>query len=138
MRILVLFSIIGVLSGCATAPNPWDSVDVLRETPTRPIEVGKFPLPAESTSQGIWYDLEGVNALEAYRLAAEGNMAIADAHADQIESLNEAVGYLVEAGQAQRRIADMRQEILETERRHWMFERLGYWAGFIFIGVSLL
>jgi len=139
MRIFALFSIIGILSGCASQPpNPWESIEVPTDTPAQPIELGKFPLPSQSDSRGILYDIEGTNALEVYRLKAEGNTAIAAAHAQQIESLNKAVGSLVEAGQAQRRIADMRQEILEEERRHWMFEKVGYWFAIIGIGMAFM
>lgn len=138
-KLLIAQGMAFFLLGCAAQPeNPWDSVDVPTEAPTRPIVLEGFPLPSESTSQGIWYSLEGANELEAYRLKAEANTAIADAHADQIDALNKAIGSLISAGKAQRRIADMRQEILEEERRHWMFERLGYWVGYILIGASLL
>ena len=89
-------------------------------------------------SEGITYSVQGVNELEAYRLTAEANTTIAAAHAEQIEALRKGIEGLVSAGKAQRRIADMRQEILEEERKHWMFERLGYWAGYILIGASLL
>jgi len=133
-----LCGLILVFSGCASQPpNPWESIEVPRGTITQPIELGKFPLPAQSDSEGIAYDIQGVNDLEAYRLTAEANTAIAAAHAEQIEALRKGIEGLVEAGKAQRRIADMRQEILEEERRHWMFEKVGYWFVIIGLGVAL-
>ena len=138
MRIFALFSIIGVLSVCASqAPNPWESIEVPTGEITQPIDLGKFPLPSQSDPRGIWYDIEGTNSLETYRLKAEGNTAIALAHAEQIEALRKGVDGLVEAGKAQRRIADMKQEMLESERRHNFYTSIGYWAVIIGMGFAL-
>ncbi len=126
-----------ILSCASQAPNPWESIDVPRGTITQPIELGKFPLPSQTRDDSILYDIQGVNDLETYRLTAEANTAIAAAHAEQIEALRKGIEGLVEAGKAQRRIADMRQEILEEERRHWMFEKVGYWFAIIGLGLAL-
>jgi len=138
MRTLVLCLIVGLSSCASQAPNPWESIEVPRGTITQPIELGKFPQPSQSDSKRAVYGIEGVNALEVYRLKAEGNTVVAAAHAEQIEALRKGIEGLVEAGKAQRRIADMRQEILEEERRHWLYERIGYWSAFLLIGTSLL
>ena len=117
------------LLGCASQPpNPWESIEVPRGTITQTIELGKFTLPSQSDSRRVVYDVEGVNALETYRLKAEGNTAIAAAHAQQIEALRKGIDGLVEAGKAQRRITDMRQEIIDSERRHHFWQSLGYWV----------
>jgi len=137
MRTLVLCLIAGLSSCASQPPNPWESIDVPRGTITQPIELGKFPLPSQTRVENILYDTQGVNDLEAYRLTAEANTAIATAHAEQIEALRKGIEGLVEAGKAQRRIADMRQEILEEERRHWMFEKVGYWFAIIGLGLAL-
>jgi len=137
MRTLVLCLIAGLSSCASQAPNPWESIDVPRGTITQPIELGKFPQPSQSNSKRAVYGIEGVNALEVYRLAAEGNTVVAAAHAEQIEALRKGIEGLVEAGKAQRRIADIRQEILEEERRHWMFEKVGYWFAIIGLGLAL-
>jgi len=126
------------LLGCASQiSNPWESIEVPTGEITQPIELGKFPLPSQTRAESILYDLEGVNELEAYRLTAEANTAIAAAHAEQIEALRKGVEGLVEAGKAQRRIADMTQEMLESERRHNFYTSIGYWFAIIGLGLAL-
>lgn len=139
MRLLAIFLIAGALSACVTPqPNPWDSIEVVSQPATKPLDCGGFPYPSEVIGESIVYDNSGANALEAYRACSEANEDIAAEHAQQIDQLHIATKGLVEAGQAQRRIADMRQQILEEERRHWFFERIGYWAGFLIIGAATL
>jgi len=58
-------------------------------------------------------------------------------HAAQIGQLKVARKALVEAGQAQRNIADMRQEMLEDERRHHFWQSIGYWVAIIGMGLAL-
>jgi len=56
------------------------------------------------------------------------NYDIASEHIVQIESMRDATQDLVEAGQHQRRIAEMKQEMLDDERRHHFWQSLGYWV----------
>lgn len=138
MTRLAIFWIAGALiSGCATpVPNPWDGFDSDTSQATGPVDCGSFPLPSSFDGEAIVYDKAGVNDLEAYRLCAEANEDLVREHAQQIGQLKVAKTALVEAGQAQRQVADLRKEILEEERRHWFWERLSYWAGFIVIGAA--
>ena len=119
-----------LLSGCASspAPNPWDGLTVETDPATTAIDCGSFPLPSEALEAAVVYDKAGLNALEAYRLCSEANEANVDEHAAQIGQLKISRKNLVEAGAAQRRIADLRSEILEDERKHMFWERLGLWA----------
>ena len=127
MRTLVCFLIVGVLSGCATTtPNPWKDLTMDTSPAVGPIDCPRFPLPSSFTADTIVYDEDGANAMEAYRACAEDNRDLVTEHAAQIGQLKIARKGLTEAGIAQRNISDMRQEILEQERRHWLFERIGY------------
>ena len=139
-RLAILWTAGALLSGCisAPAPNPWDTVDVAPTATTRPLPLGKFPQPASFDDNTITYDASGVGELDAYRDRAEANTIVADSHADQVIELKAATRALVEAGKAQRRVADLNKEILADERRHWFWERLSYWAGLILIGASTL
>ena len=83
----------------------------------------------------IVYDVDGVNALEAYRTCSEANQTIASENALQVDQLKIARKGLTEAGQAQRNIADMRQQMLEDERRHHLIQSVGYWV--VMLGLVL-
>jgi len=129
-----------VLSGCATQvpENPWNDIQVPTEATTRPLELPEWPIPANIVEEGAVFDLDGVRALDAYKTTGEANTAIAEAHAGQIDELRTAAKYLVDAGKAQRRVAELRLEILEEERRHWFWERISYWVGLVVIGAAAL
>ncbi len=132
-----LISLSLVLSGCATTtPNPWIGLDVSLEAATTPIDCGSFPLPSESTETHVVYDKSGLNALNAYRQCSEVNEAIAGEHVLQIGQLKIARKGLVEAGQAQRRISDMRQEMLKEERLSHLISTVG-WAAIAIAGIVL-
>jgi len=69
-----------------------------------------------------------MNDLEDYRQCSEANEAIAGEHVLQIGQLKLARKGLTEAGQAQRRIADMKETMLQDERKHHFWQSLGYWV----------
>ena len=130
MKRSLTFLIVGLsLSGCATVQeDPWSELTVETEPAVTALDCGRFPMPASSGEAGITYDVSGVNALEAYRTCSEANEAIANEHAAQVDQLKIAREALTEAGQAQRNVALMRQEMLEEERRHHFWQSLGYWV----------
>ena len=126
------------IAGCATAPNdPWADIEIPPPGAARPVDCGGFPIPDEIGTDSIIYDRDGVEALEIYRVCADGNWEIANAHADQVDAQRIQADALVDAGRHQKRIADMRQEILEEERRHMLWERLGYWAALLALAAAL-
>jgi len=138
MRILVLSLISFALVSCATTtPNPWIGLDVDLSPATTPLDCGSFPLPSESHNTHVVYDKAGLNDLNAYRRCSEANEAIVTEHALQIGQLKLARKGLVEAGQAQRHIADMREEMLRDERQHHFWQSLGYWVVILGLGLAL-
>jgi len=127
-----------LLSGCATVPNdPWQDLDVSLESAVTPLDCGSFPMPTESSETGVVYDKAGLNDLNAYRQCAEANEAIAGEHALQIDQLKIARKGLTEAGAAQRNIADMRQVMLEDQRRNALWNSITYWVVIIALGAAL-
>lgn len=128
-RLLTCLIIGASLSGCATGPpnSPWDGLSVETGPAAAALDCGDFPAPGGATGIEIVYDQAGVNDLEAYRVCAEANQANVAEHAAQIAQLKIARKGLTEAGQAQRNIANMKQEIIDEERRHHFFQSLGYW-----------
>lgn len=124
-----------LLSGCATqAPNPWQGLTVETNPATGPVRC-VMPLPDEVVGQSLIY--ETAHKLEAYRVCSEANADIVTEHAAQIGQLKVARQSLVEAGQAQRNIATMKQEMLEDERKHHFWSSIGYWVVIAGMAVSL-
>jgi len=125
----LIFLISFALVSCATTtPNPWIGLDTGTNAAAMPLDCGSFPLPSESYKTHVVYDKAGLNDLNTYRRCSEANEGIAGEHAAQIGQLKIARKGLVEAGLAQRHIADMRAEMLEDERRHHFWQSLGYWG----------
>lgn len=138
MRILVLSLISLSLASCATpVPNPWIGLDVDLSPAATPLDCGSFPLPSESYNTHVVYDKAGLNDLNAYRVCSEANEGIATEHVLQIGQLKIARKGLVEAGQSQRNIADMREQMLKDERRHNFFQSIGLYAVVIGMGFAL-
>lgn len=97
----------------------------------------EFPSPVSMNEETVTFDLDGANAISAYIVTAEANTGIGNEHAEQIDADRVAIKALVDAGKAQRKVADLRKEILEEERRHWFWEKISYWAGFLIVGMSV-
>jgi hypothetical protein len=137
--LLTLLIVGASLTGCAAtpSPDPWQTVEVPERSAQQPLPQPDRPLPDEIIGEGedqVWvYDRSGVERLEAYVVTAEGNQQLALEHAGRIDDLQQAVGDLVSAGKGQRRVADLRLEILEEERRHHAWEKLGYYAGMVLV-----
>ena len=138
MRLLT-FLILGLsLSGCATVtPNPWQNLDTDTSAAVSAIDCGQFPYPSEVYKTHVVYDKAELNTLDAYKKCSEANEAIANEHALQIGQLKLARKGLTEAGQAQRNIADMKEEMLRDERKHNFFTSIGYWVVIIGMGAAL-
>jgi len=134
-----IFLILGALvSGCASnLPSPWVVLDTDTSPATTSLDCGSFPFPDSATDESITYSKAGTNDLEAYRECSDANKAIVDQNAAQIDQLKLARKGLVEAGQAQRQIADMRETMLNDERRSNAFMSAGYWVVILAMGLAL-
>ncbi len=127
-----------LVSGCAATPeNPWNDIDITEVPAASPVDCGSFPMPSEVVGDSIVYTNAGVNDLESYRACSEANARIVTEHALQIAQLKRARAALVSAGKSQRNIAEMRQEMLEDERKHNFFMKIGLYVVILGMGVSL-
>ncbi len=140
MKTWPLWFLAGILAGCASSPtpDPWQDIEVQPPGAIKPLSLPEFPSPASMTEDTVMFDLTGANAISAYIVVAEANTDIAYEHAEQIDDLRVASKALVDAGKAQRKVADLRLEILEEERRHWFWEKLSYIGGFLLIAVAVV
>lgn len=126
---LIFWIVGGALSGCAgQPPNPWERIEASSEPAARSVSSPDWPIPESFTSDSASFSLAQVRTLDDIRAASEANAALVDAHAATIDDLNRAIAYLSDAGAQERYISDRRAQHLEDERRHFFFERLGYWA----------
>ena len=122
--------LVGSLLACATPPvNPWDSIKV-------PSEAIETPLPCDELPEPQALDDIGKGRIEAMRECAMANYDIASEHVTQIKKMRLATHDLIEAGQAQRRICDMKQEMLDEERRNHLISTIG-WAAIALAGIAL-
>ena len=144
MRRCLILRVVGaslILIGCAATPtpDPWQQFEVTDEAASRPADLGAWPEPIEITETEVTFDLDGAIALERYRVAGEGNTEIAAAHARQIDAMRDTTRHLIEAGQAQWRVAELRRTILEEERRAWLIEKFSLYAGIglLLVGIAL-
>lgn len=136
MRLLLIFLLAGVVS-CASVPeNPWDGLTVDTVPAAQPLDC-VWPAPNDVIGDSVVFDNAGVNDLDDYKQCSEDNAAIVTEHAAQIAELKVARKALVESGQSQRNIAEMRAEMLEDERRHNFYTSIGYWVVIIGLVASL-
>ena len=138
MKKLALFLMVGGLASCTSQQiSPWDGLTTETEPATKAIDCGSFPFPSDFNDSQVVYDQSGVNNLEAYRLCSEANENIANENAAMVDQLKLARKGLTEAGRSQRNIADLRQEMLEDERKHNFFEKIGLYVVIIGMGIAL-
>ena len=125
------------LSGCATTtPNPWTDLEISRKAAATPVDCGRLPLPTDVIGDSIVYDNAAANDLEDFRECSELNGEMAAEHAQQIDQLRIATQGLVEAGKAQRNIADMREQMLADERKRNFIEKIVLWLAVAVLGVT--
>ncbi len=143
----LIFLIIGasLSAGCASQPreNPWAGATTETGAAAGSLDCGSFPFPSEARDTNddgqpdlFIYDSSGANDLEQYRICSEANEGNVDEHAAQIMQLKVARASLVQSGKSQRHLTEMAQQMLEEERRHNFWQKLG-WAAIAIAGVAL-
>ena len=137
-RWLILLTAGALVSCAATSPNPWQSVEVPTGAAQQPLELPRWPVPEVFDEQVATYTLGQVRALDAFRTTSEANYGIAREHASAIDAQTQAIVSLVEAGKAQRTLADMRTEMLAEERRSRLYERFGWVTIVVGLGIAAL
>ena len=141
MRNWLILCLVGSsLTGCATAPdeNVWIGIDVPADPAVRPDPLPDRPIPLIRDG-GLLFTGDQIRALEEYFILAESAEDIAHANADQIDELRKAAAALVDAGEAQFKVAAIRRQIIEEERRQHTFEKVGLYGIILaVIGVAAL
>ena len=144
-KTLLIFSLsLSLVASCAsTPPDNWSDIDVETEAAVTPIDCGGFPMPSDvikddegNVTDGI-YDKPAMNLLNDYRECSEANEGIANENALQVNQLKISRKGLTEAGAAQESISNMRQTMIEDERKHHFWSSIGQWALIIALGSAL-
>ncbi len=130
-----------ILVGCsATAPrdSPWDAIELFDNTPpTEPLDLPLFPTFGESADGLVTLTPAEGQELLIYQVAAEANTEIAWEHADQVADMRTAYNALSRAGQAEHEIAELRQTLLEEERRAHFWSRITDWILIGILGIAV-
>ena len=119
MRIWQAFLLIGILTVCSSTPvtlPSWDIPPAATEA-QQPLSLPERPVATLSASGKAEFSKEGMNQLRRYTTASEANFEIAKANAAALEAQSRAYNALIDAGKMQRQVAEIRQELLEAERR---------------------
>jgi len=135
MRTWPLFLLIGILTGCSSTPvslPSWDIPEATEEA-QQPLELPVRPQATLSATGMAEFSQEGMLQLQRYVAASEANFAIARANAQALEAQSRAYNALIQAGQLQRQVAEIRQELLEIERRDHFID-VWFHRGIIVLG----
>jgi uncharacterized protein (DUF608 family) len=97
-----------------------------------------IPEPTSVGANTATFDLEGLHGWDAYIVVAETNKQIADENAQTILAQKRAINGLVEAGKAQRQVAEIRLQMLEDERRRSLWNSITYWVVIGALGAAVI
>lgn len=119
-----------IVVGCTTSHVQLPDWELAEREPvpvTDPMQLPQLcQIPFES--------LECYQALDVYDVVAIANTDIAQANADALRKTEAGYDALIEAGKLQQQLSQIRQEILEEERKAHMYDRWFY-QGIIVLGL---
>ncbi len=140
MRTWPLFLILGTtLAGCGSTPISlpvWDIAEAA-EAAQQPLELPLRPVATLSETGRAEFSRDGMLQLQRYVDASEANFAIARANAQALEAQSRAYNALIDAGKSQRQIAEIRQELLELERRDHFIDVWFHRGVIVLMGVAV-
>jgi len=99
------------------------------------VSVPEMPSPVSKTEEMATFDRAGVVALTKVWLAAGTNETVANENALAIESRNEEVNQLIECARYSKIWMEVREDMLEQERRDHQFDN--YWHRGVILALAL-
>ena len=129
----------GTLSGCAsqTVDLPdWDIPEAAEEI-QYPLSLPELPSPASSSETHVTFTADDFARLASYAVTAGGNYDAALANAEALERQSAAYNSLIEAGKLQRQLTQVRQEMLEQERRDHFVDNLWHRGIIVLIAIGV-
>ncbi len=134
MKIWTVLLIALIAVGCAGQPRTplpdWSGAAREVKEVADPIEL---PELCEIPRDGQW-SLDCWRALNEYDIVASGNTDIAIANTEALRKTEAGYDHLILAGQMQQEIAEIRQELLDEERKGRMMDKWFY-RGVITLGL---
>jgi hypothetical protein len=150
MKHLLLIAFAILITACETAPPPieftFEKFELIEAEAEYPKELGRIKdlecYPGEEVDEDNPCQVAGytrsddIDALEAYKIRAEGNTDVAQANAEAIDSLLGQAAELVSAGIASENIQKIREEQVQTERRARQQEKWYYRLMLLLVGAA--
>jgi len=127
--------IVFALTACSSAPIIVPTCELPGPSPVvqMPLELPRLPQAASSTDTTATYPLEEVKQLKRYRIAADTNTKIARDNALALEARNDEVNALIECSRYSKIWMEVREDMLEQERRDHFLDNWMY-RGIIILG----
>ncbi len=128
MRLFLAFLAIGLLTGCASAPQQTPNCDIPApmEEVGQAISVPQMPVATSSTLDTATFDLEGLLQLDRVYKSSQTNETIANENALALEARNAEVNALIECARWQNVWIDVHAEDLKDEKRAHFIDNLKY------------
>lgn len=138
MRIWPILFLSGTLTGCSSTPIELPTCEIPEVTleVTEPLSLPERPAFVSSTDSTATLDLDGVRALQRYRIAAETNTEIAQRNAEALEARNASVNALRECAEYLEIWIEVREDMLRQERRDHTIDNIWHRA-LILVGVGV-
>lgn len=129
--LLVLF----LLVGCGGTPLELPTCEVPRgiSEVQEPLSLPHMPQEISSTDSTATFNIYGITQLERFRQASLANVEIAKKNAEALQARNEEVNALIECSRYQNVWMEVREEMLEQERRDHALDNFWH-RGIILLG----
>lgn len=119
-----------ILGGCAADRAVLPDWELAARIPTEAAD----PLPLPELCEVPWTTVECWQTLDAFDIIAYGNTDIAIGNTAALRKTEAGYDALIEAGKMQQQLSQIRQDLLEDERRSHLYDNL-YHRGIIVLGV---
>lgn len=140
MKQLAVFLILSAsLAACSSTPPalPTCEVPAPMAEVGHPLSVPEMPVEASRTETSATYDLDGLLQLKRVRDTLDTNTKIAEDNALAIESRNEEVNQLIECARYSKIWMEVREDMLETERREHFIDNLWHRGLIVVVAVGM-
>lgn len=132
----MLSLIVLIAAGCASQPVELPNWDLAERPPIEVVDPVELPALCEIPSNGTW-PAECWLALDAYDIVASGNTEIAQDLANALRKSDASYDALLGAAKVQQELSQIRQELLEKERRDHTIDNWWHRGLIVLIGVGV-
>jgi len=146
MKHLLLIASMILIAACETTPPPieftFENFELIEASAEYPDELGKikdlecYPGEGDDCKVAGYSSGNDIDALEAYKIRAEGNTEIAQGNAEAVDLLLAQQAELVAAGIASENIQKIREEQLAWEKQERQREKWYYRLMLVLVGAA--